>query len=56
QAKVVKVNVDESPMLANRYGVQGVPTVMVFHRGRIANTLVGAQSVARYQAALDRLL
>ncbi|MCA9167485.1 MAG: thioredoxin [Planctomycetales bacterium] len=56
QAKVVKVNVDESPMLANRYGVQGVPTVMVFHRGRVANTLVGAQSVARYQAALDRLL
>ena len=56
QAKVFKVNVDDSPVVASRFRVQGVPTVMIFRNGKVVDTLVGAQSVARYQAALDRLI
>ena len=33
-AKVVKVNIDDSPQVAKRYGVRSIPTVMVFKNGR----------------------
>lgn len=56
RAKVVKVDIDDHPGLASRFGVQGVPTVMVFHRGRVVQTLVGAQPATKYQAALERAL
>jgi thioredoxin 2 len=40
--KVVKVNVDESPRVAERYGVQGIPTLLVLRRGREVARQVGA--------------
>jgi thioredoxin len=39
---VAKVNVDEEPTLAQRYGVQAIPTLLVFKDGRIVDTMVGA--------------
>jgi thioredoxin 2 len=40
--KTVKVNVDEAPAVASRFAVQGVPTLLVLHRGREAARQVGA--------------
>jgi thioredoxin 1 len=40
--KVAKVNVDENPMVAGRYGVQSIPTMMVVKNGQIADRWVGA--------------
>jgi thioredoxin 1 len=40
--KVAKVNVDENPMMAGRYGVQSIPTMMVVKNGQIADRWVGA--------------
>ncbi len=40
--KVAKVNVDEEPALAARYGVRGIPTILRLERGQIVRTMVGA--------------
>lgn len=41
--KVVKVNVDEEPELANRYGIMTIPTLMVMRDGEILNRSSGAK-------------
>jgi len=42
KAKVVKVNVDEQPMLAAEYGVRSIPTLLFFRDGKVVEQLVGA--------------
>jgi len=44
RATVAKVNVDDSPALADRFTVQGIPTLIIFKDGIIAKRLVGVQS------------
>jgi thioredoxin len=39
---VAKVNVDEEPTLAQRYGVQAIPTLLLFKDGQVVDTMVGA--------------
>lgn len=39
---VVKVNIDENPMTPSKYGVRGIPTLMLFKGGDVAATKVGA--------------
>ena len=50
--KVGKLNVDEEPDLAGRYGVMSIPTAILFKNGEPAATLVGLQS----KAALEELI
>ncbi len=40
--KIVKVNSDENPHLSIRYGIQGIPTVILFREGKEVDRLVGA--------------
>lgn len=40
--KVVKVNVDECSDLAKKYGIRGIPTLLVFKNGRVQESKVGA--------------
>jgi thioredoxin 1 len=40
--KVVKLNIDENPSVPSRYGVRGIPTLMLFKGGEVAATQVGA--------------
>jgi thioredoxin 1 len=44
KVKVAKINVDENPMAASKYGVRGMPTLMVFKDGKVAATHLGAMS------------
>ena len=44
RAKVYKLNVDESPEIAGRYGVQSIPTLMIFKGGQKVGELVGGQN------------
>lgn len=44
QVKVAKMNVDENPATPGQFGVQSVPTIMLFKDGEIVDTLVGLQS------------
>lgn len=50
--KVGKINIDEQPELASRYGVMTIPTLMVIKNGEIANHAVGARS----KQAIEKLL
>jgi len=51
--KVGKVNVDQSPQLAAEYGVNGIPTLMVFKNGEVIRSLIGLQPKARLQEAIN---
>ena len=46
RVKLVKVNVDESPRIAQRVGVQAVPTLLVLRHGEVAARRAGAASGA----------
>lgn len=50
--KVVKINVDDSPELASRFGVMSIPTLVVIEGGREVNRLMGARPK---QAILEAL-
>jgi thioredoxin 1 len=39
---VAKINIDENPNTPTKYGVRGVPTLMIFQQGQVAATKVGA--------------
>ncbi len=56
RAKVGKVDVDTAAALASRYGIQNIPTVLVFHQGKQVERIVGAKHKREYQATLDRYL
>lgn len=39
---VAKVNIDDNPMTPSKYGVRGIPTLMLFKDGQVAATKIGA--------------
>lgn len=43
--KIGKINIDNDPELASKFGVMSIPTFMVFENGELKNTLVGTQSL-----------
>jgi thioredoxin 1 len=43
-ARVVKVNVDENPSISQRYGIKGIPTLILFKNGKEEERVVGATS------------
>jgi thioredoxin 1 len=53
KVKVVKVNVDESQAIAQRFGINAIPTLLVFENGKVVNTLVGLQSEADLRTHLQ---
>ena len=42
RVKIVKLNVDENPQTASKYGVMSIPTLMIFKHGELASRQVGA--------------
>lgn len=40
--KITKLNVDENPATASQYGIQSIPTMLLFHQGKLVDRLVGA--------------
>ena len=53
-AVIVKVNVDHSPNLAAEYGIDSIPSVMVFKDGDVTARQVGLASKSQLLALLDR--
>ncbi|KYH35236.1 thioredoxin C-1 [Clostridium tepidiprofundi DSM 19306] len=41
KAKFVKINVDDNPALAQQFGIASIPTVMVFDKGNVKDTMIG---------------
>jgi thioredoxin 1 len=54
--KIAKVNVDQQPNLAARYGIRSIPTIFIFKNGEIAEQMVGMQSKEDLKAKIDSLL
>lgn len=55
QVRFVKINVDENVQTASRYGVRGIPTLLFFRNGELAETVVGAQGEDSFRSLLDTL-
>jgi len=50
---VAKLNIDENPQTPPRYGIRGIPTLMLFKDGNVEATKVGALSKSQLTAFLD---
>jgi len=47
KVKIVKMNIDDNPNTPTKYGVRGIPTLMVFKNGQVTETKVGGMSKAQ---------
>ena len=54
--KVVKVNVDQCPETPGKYGVRGIPTLLLFKEGEVVATKVGAVSRSQLESFIDESL
>ena len=53
---VVKLNVDDNPQTAAKYGIMSIPTLILFKNGEVAKQVVGALPKARLQQELEPVL
>ncbi|MBQ8532306.1 MAG: thioredoxin [Clostridia bacterium] len=53
QYLVAKVNVDEEPELAQKFGIQSIPTLIVFKDGKIADKMIGVRSKEQILSMLE---
>lgn len=51
--KVAKLNIDENPATPPKYGIRGIPTLMLFKNGQVEATKVGAVSKSQLTAFID---
>lgn len=52
--KIAKLNIDENPGTPPKYGVRGIPTLMIFKGGEVHATNVGALSKSQLTAFIDK--
>lgn len=55
KVQIVKVNVDEAPEIANRFGIRGIPTMILFKGGEVKSTLMGNQPKAEIVKQINSL-
>ena len=53
---VAKMNVDENPDVPSRYAIRGIPTLLLFKDGQLAETIVGLHSKEDIAATIERHL
>ena len=53
RVKIAKLNIDENPQTPPRYGIRGIPTLMLFKNGNVEATKVGALSKSQLTAFID---
>ncbi len=56
RVKVLKVNVDEEPDIAGRYGIMSIPTLLFFKGGKVVEQVVGAVPKSTITSKLEGLL
>ncbi|POZ61538.1 thioredoxin TrxA [Chromobacterium alticapitis] len=54
--KVAKLNIDQNELTPPKFGIRGIPTLMVFKDGQVAGTKVGALSKSQLTAFIDSVL
>lgn len=53
KVKIAKLNIDENPDTPPKYGIRGIPTLMLFKNGNVEATKVGALSKSQLTAFID---
>ncbi len=53
RVKIAKLNIDENPATPPKYGIRGIPTLMLFKNGHVEATKVGAVSKSQLSAFID---
>ena len=51
--RVLKINIDENPQIPQKYGVRGIPTLMLFKQGKLIDTKVGSLPKSSLEAWLQ---
>jgi thioredoxin 1 len=53
RVKIAKINIDENPQTPHKYGIRGIPTLILFKNGSLEAQKVGAVSKSQLSAFLD---
>jgi thioredoxin 1 len=56
KVKFAKLNTDENPDIAMKYGIMSIPTIIVFKNGQVASTTIGAGPASMYKQKIDAVL
>ena len=56
QLTIAKVNIDDDPMTPGKYGVRGIPTLMIFKNGQVAATKIGAMAKGKINEWIQETL
>lgn len=56
KVKVLKLNVDENPATPAKYGIRGIPTLILFNKGEIVDRIVGAQPKGSVEDLLKKVV
>jgi thioredoxin 1 len=56
QVTLAKVNVDEHPGLAARYGIRSIPTILFIKEGKVVDQVIGAVPKTQLRKKLDALV
>lgn len=56
KVKVLKLNVDENQATPAKYGVRGIPTLILFNKGEVVDRLVGSQPKASVESLLKKVV
>jgi len=56
RVNVLKMNVDENPNTPGRYGIMGIPTLLLFKNGQLVDTMVGFQTKEALVQRIDKVL
>lgn len=54
--KIAKLNVDENPQTASRYAIRSIPTMLLFNRGEMVDTMVGALPRPELERRIQRVI
>jgi thioredoxin 1 len=53
---IVKINVDDSPAIASKYGIRSIPSILLFNNGDVVEQRVGAVSKDELAGMLDKII
>ena len=55
-SSIVKINVDDSPAIATKYGIRSIPSILLFNNGDVVEQRVGAVSKDELAGMLDKII
>jgi thioredoxin 1 len=56
RVKIMKCNVDENPLTPSKFGIRGIPTLLLFNKGQLVDRLVGAAPKGQVDGLLKKVL